>query len=124
MKFLLFFAIILASFSSVAQQKNKVVSQEQLKIMNENARKKSQQLIEPEKELSMIIEKTQLDASKVPGLEKIVTTYAKAANHYKKKPETKNIAALKELEVEYKFGLRQFLGEEDFSKLITVVRVN
>ncbi len=124
MKFLLFFAIIFSSLSSMAQQKSKVVSQEQLKIMNESARKKSLQLIEPKKELSIIIEKTHLDAAKIPELEKIVTTYAKAANQYRKKPETKNIAALKELEIEYKFGLRQFLGEEDFSKLITVVRVN
>jgi hypothetical protein len=116
--------LTLISISCFAQQEPTVVSQEELKVMNAAARKKSSVSIDPKKELATIIEMTQLDPEKIPALEKLVANYAKAANPYRTNRKEKNIGILKELEIKYKFELQQLLGEDDYRKLLTVVRVN
>lgn len=124
MKIFFSFLLLLISLTSFAQQETKIVSQEELMNMNTEARRKFQELIKPKKEMGLILAKTQLDSDQIAALEKLVTNYAKAVNPYRKKPKDEDMGTLKELETNYKFKLRQLLGEQEYSKLLTVVRVN
>lgn len=116
---------ILISWTAFAQQEPTIIDQVSLEQINAEIHEKPLQKINARKQIEIILQKTRLEKDRIEGLEKLVKKHALAANKYikiKNKKES-DFQALKELEVQYKFDLKEYLGE-DYNKLLTVVQVD
>lgn len=78
-------------------------------------------VIDPAAEFKTIISKVELKKSKADSLQIIISEYSKLSNFYRSKKliSTQDLFELKELETTHKYELREFLGEQNFNKLIT-----
>ncbi len=121
--FILCFSI--SSFTT-AQRRAESDMQEQLVQMDKQARLKADQPIDPAIELQQIVQKTNPAPDRISGLKTIVDGYASDYNKLLKmrKKDATDKSKSKQIQLDYRNALKEYLGIEDYTKLLTVIRVN
>lgn len=86
----------------------------------------SLELIDAQTEIKTIITKTGIENDKIADLKNLVRDHARQSNIYRKKKTLSQNESfkLKEIDTHYILKLKNLLGDENYGKLLTVVKLN
>lgn len=84
------------------------------------------ELIDAQTEIKTIVAKTDLEKDKIADLKNLVKDHARKSNVYRKKKtlSQKESFKLKEIDTDYILKLKNLLGDENYRKLLAIVKLN